>query len=216
MLSNASATGTSRRLTISNRGCHGSGRTSARHSARTSTTPACDPRTHTPRLNPSSRLSFTVAHASSQTSRRRVSAQSWPGSGRPPGSPQRSPSPLTCTTASRRHGPRPSHAGCLVEPRGAGATPPPVLTVAGNPPGNTVRSDAHAPSLHASLGDIHPARRKDALRGAAARRPGPGPGPQDHRLERRPHSGICAPGHPPVPPTGLTRPHTFRESGRGP
>jgi hypothetical protein len=58
---------------------------SARHSARTSTRPAWDPRTHTPRLNPRSRQPVTMAHASSRTSRRRVSAQSSPGSGRPPG-----------------------------------------------------------------------------------------------------------------------------------
>jgi hypothetical protein len=64
--SNASATGTRRRATISNRGCHGSGRTSARHSARTSTRPASGPRTHTPRLNPRSRQPVTVAHASSR------------------------------------------------------------------------------------------------------------------------------------------------------
>jgi len=39
MLSNASAHGTRRRRAISNCGCHGSGRTSASHSARTSTRP---------------------------------------------------------------------------------------------------------------------------------------------------------------------------------
>jgi hypothetical protein len=52
-----------------------------------------------------------------------VSAQSSPGSGRPPGRPQRSPSPLTSTMASPATQTPPSRAGFLVERRGEGATP---------------------------------------------------------------------------------------------
>jgi hypothetical protein len=59
-------------------------------------------------------------------------------------------------------------------------------------------------------------RRRRRPARAAARRSGPDAGPQDRRLDRRPHGGVCAPGHPPVPPTGLIPPHTFRESGRCP
>jgi hypothetical protein len=37
---------------------------------------------------------------------------------------------------------------------------PPVLTVAGDQPGNTVLSDPHAPRLHSSHPDSHAAHRR--------------------------------------------------------
>jgi len=175
MLSNASATGTRRRPTISSRGCHGSGRTSARHRARTSTRPAWDPRTHThtatePKKPAGGHRGARLLADLAPQGVRPVLARLGPAAGQAPA--------VTIATDQHDSVPGDTDSGRAMPnawwsvgrrvPRH-----PPVLTVAGDHPGNTVLSDAHAPRLRLQPTGHPPCPQTTAVAGSIQQGPVP-------------------------------------------